>query len=187
MGFALPLLFAGGVGLSAWSMYQQGRYAAADAKSQANLAEYNAQLAEREAQAAEAKTRFDQLRQQKMGAALQGQLTAKLGASGAVMDVGAPLTLLAEQAGELALENMLIGVEGRTTAERYRSQGAIDTMQAGIYRTRAKNARTTGTLGAAGTLLQGFGAMGSMGMFGGGGGGAAAGTFSGTPSGPMMA
>lgn len=165
MGFALPLLFAGGVGLSAWSTYQQGRYAAADAKSQANLAEYNAQLAEREAQAAEAKTRFDQLRQQKMGAALQGQLTAKLGASGAVMDVGSPLTLLAEQAGELALENMLIGVEGRTTAERYRSQGTLDTMQADIYRKRARNAKTTGLLNAGSTLLSGFATGKKEGMF----------------------
>lgn len=151
---AFAALLAAGFG--AWSTYQSGRIAQAESRSQANIALHNAQVAEQDAKAAEEKTRYDQIRQQRIAQAMLGTMRAKAGASGVEIDTGAPLKALGAQAGELALENMLIGVEGRTQASRFESEANVQRSQAKIYRQRAKNAGAAGIIGAATTLLTGF-------------------------------
>lgn len=155
-----------GTGMQAYGSYAQGKAADAESGAQARMAQYNAAVAERDARAREDKTKFDQLRQRRQGRRIMGALRAKLGAAGAVMSEGAPLAVLSDQAFELELENALIGIEGRTEAERYRSQAAFDQAQAGIYKAKGKAARTAGTIGAGTSLLQGFARMGEEGMLG---------------------
>ena len=146
-----PSLAVAGTGLSAYGSYAQGKAAKAEAR-------YNQQVANQNAAALEQKTQFDQMRQQKRGQSIMGSLRAKLGASGAMMTEGAPLAVVAEQAYELALENAMIGAEGRTQAEQTRSQGRV-------FAAQGANAMQAGRVGAYTSLLQGFGSMYSMGMF----------------------
>jgi hypothetical protein len=166
MAWIYPVIQIAAVAAGTAAAVQQGRVARQEAMNQQAMADYEAKVAEQDARAAEAKTRFDQIRQQKEGQRFLGRLAARLGASGAVMDEGAPLTLMAEQAGELALENMLIGVEGRTVTGRYQSQGTLASMQGRLYGQRGENAYRTGLLRGGSTLLQGFNSMNQQGSFG---------------------
>jgi len=160
------MLIAGaGIGMQAMSQYRQGQAAAADAKGQQQMSLYNAQVSEQNAKAIEAKTTFDQLRALRRGQKITGSLRAKLGASGALMDEGAPARLVAEQEFENALEVALIGVEGRTQAAQEMSQAGLQRYQGDIYRKQAKNAKRAGLMGAGTSLLTGFSNMGQQGMF----------------------
>lgn len=156
MAFVAPILMAASTAVGVASAIQQGRVARAQAKAQSQMEEYNRDAAERDARAAEAKTRFDQIRQQQYGRRVMGRLKAKLGASGALTSEGAPLMLLASQAAELALENALIGVEGRTQAGRYRSQATLYGMQRDIYKMQGRSAQQASYLQAGKSLLSGF-------------------------------
>jgi len=158
---AIPLLVAG-TAVSAYGQIQAGRAAAAQGESAQNIANYNAAIQEREAKAIEQKTRFDQMRQAERAARIKSRLRTKLAGSGARMDVGAPLMLQEEQAAELELENMLIGYEGETGAQRARSQAEIDRLQGRLYRQKGRAGRTAGYIGAGSTLLTGFGTAGYL-------------------------
>ena len=158
-----------GVGLMAGGQIQQGRAADAEAKSAANMAEYNAKVQEREARAIEQKARFDQMRQLQAGERVKNSLLSKLGASGADISAGAPLSLQAEQASELELENLLIGYEGQLGSQRAMSQAAMDRMQAKIYKQKGKSAKQASYMKAGTTLLTGFGSMDTGTEAGGGG------------------
>lgn len=163
MGFA-ALLTAGGIGLQAFGKYREAQYAEAQAKAQADMMRYNQQVAEQNAKAIEAKTTFDQLRELRRGKKRVGRLRARLGASGVLMDEGAPANILAEQAYENALEVGLIGYEGQVAASRQRSAGTLYGAQAGIYKDRASSYKQAGRLGVGTTLLTGFSGMGQQGM-----------------------
>jgi hypothetical protein len=165
MAFATALT-AAGIGLQAGSKIYAGRVAEAQAKSQESMAEYNAAVAEQNAKMVEQKTTFDQLRQLKRGRTIMGTLRVRQGASGARMDVGAPLMAADEQAIELELENLLIGYEGAIAAARYRSQAEMFGMEADIAGERGKHAKRAGYIGAGTSLLTGFGAMYGAGMLG---------------------
>lgn len=156
---AVPALMGVGIGMQALGMFQQGQAAAAEARAQQQVAQYNAKVAEREAQAIEQKTAFEQQRQAEEAARIEGSLRANLGASGAVPSEGTPLMLQSKQAAESELDNLMIGYEGQIGAGRARSQSRLDKMQAGIYSQKASNARTAGMIGAGTTLLTGFGKM----------------------------
>jgi hypothetical protein len=158
------LLTAGGIGLQAFGAYRQAQYAEAQAKAQAGMMRYNQQVAEQNAKAIEAKTTFDQLRELRRGKKRMGRLRARLGASGVLMDEGAPANILAEQAYENALETALVGYEGRVAASRQRAAGTLYGAQAGIYGQQAKSYRQAGRLGVGTTLLTGFSRMGQKGM-----------------------
>lgn len=164
MVFATALV-AAGVGMQAYSAYAEGQAASDDARAQARITAYNAAVSERNARAVEMKTTFDQVRQAQRGRRIMGSLRAKLGASGALMDEGAPLSLQADQLMELELENALIGYEGSNEASKLRAEGALSTYQGNIFRQKAKNAETAGLIGTGSTLLSGFGKMKSEGMF----------------------
>jgi len=145
-----------GGGLQAMGSMQQGRAAQQEASSMRAMAEYNAAVQRRQAEAERQKARFEQKRQAQAGKRTMAALEARIAKAGGT---GSPVAadLAAEQAAELELENLLIGYEGETRAQRSESQAAIDTMQAGIYKKRGKNYRRAGMIGAGTSLLTGFG------------------------------
>ena len=141
------------------------------ANADAEMSEFNAGVMEANARAVEQKMKFDQIVAQKKGQQAMGRLRAKLGASGAVMDEGAPLNLVVEQAFQTELQDALIGLQGQTEAAEYRSEAQAARMGAAVSRTRATNATTAGWINTGTSLLSGIGSMYSSGMFAGGGGG----------------
>ena len=146
--------------LQAAGQYRAGKAASQETRAQSQMSVRNAQIAEEDAQAAIKKSVFEQTRQAEEGALITGELKARMSASGVRTDVGTPLLIQEEQEAELELENMLIGYEGQLLAKRYRSQAELDYMQSGIYKRKAKSAKTAGTIGAGAALLQGFGTVG---------------------------
>jgi hypothetical protein len=164
MGLAVALM-AAGVGLQAASQIQQGRAAEAQAKGEAAMADYNQKVSEQNAKAALLKSGFDQRRQARFGQRVMGTLRAKIGASGAMAEEGAPLQIETEQGAELALENALIGYEGQVLAGQHRSQAAMYGMERQLAKTRAGYAMKIAYTSAGATLLGGFGTMSQQGMF----------------------
>lgn len=164
MGVATALLL-GGAALSAGGQIGQGRAAAAQGKAQEKIANYNAAVLDSEAKAREYKTRFDQLRHRAYANRVIGSLRANQGMSGAVMDVGTPFDVVAEQMSELDLENAMIGYEGVNEASKLRSQATISRIQGKYAKKAGKNAQTASYINAGAGLLSTFGTMSSLGMF----------------------
>lgn len=136
------------------------------ARAQQAMSQYNAALQEQQAKQIEAKTLFDQTRNAQEAERQKSSLTAGLGMSGAVTTEGSPLLIQAKQASESELDNVMIGYEGGINAQSARSQGTLDTMQAGIYGQRANNAMTSGYMNAGTSLLQGFDKAGTFDSWG---------------------
>jgi len=152
-------LTAAGIGMQAFGMYQQGQAAAAQAKSQQVVAEYNARVAEQQAKATEQASLFESRRQAEEAERYQSSLRAGIGASGVVPTEGSPLLIEAQQAAESELENLMIGYEGQIGAGRARSQASLDRLQGSIYGQRAATASRSAMFGAGTSLLSGFANM----------------------------
>jgi hypothetical protein len=170
MAVLLPVLGLaagiGGTGLMAASSIMGGQAAAKEVEGLASVADYNARVQQREAEAAEQKMAYDQRRAVEAGTRQQSSMIAALGASGVSTQAGTPLQLQTTQAAESELDALMIGYERMLSANRARSAAAGEKMQASIYRTRAKNARLAGYIGAGSSVLQGFGGF-AAGMGGG--------------------
>lgn len=147
-------------------------------KSAQNIANFNAQVSEQRAKAERAKAAFGQKRQAKRGVAAKSALVAKLG-EGLTSPVAADL--IAEQAAEIELENLLIGFEGEVAAEQAESQAVLDRLQGKLAKQRGKSAARAANV-QLGTQIA---TLGFLSGFGGGGGtaGAGAGTSAGTGAG----
>ena len=145
--------------------FMQGQAQADEAKGQAMLGERNAVVAEKDAIAVEAKTRFDQVRQVQAGERSVSSIRAKAGASGAQLDVGAPMHIVAAQVVENELQNALIGHSGQTQADRLRSKAAGFRAGAKFADIRADNIKTATLLNTGSSLLGNVGAMFDQGMF----------------------
>jgi hypothetical protein len=154
---SVPYLVAGGVGLGALGIYQQGQAAAAAAKGQQAVAEYNAKVAQQQATSIDRQTEYRTRMRAEQAAQQQSGLLAAAGASGVVPSEGSPLMVQAAQAAESELDTLMIGYQGQVAAAQQRSQAGLDTLQAGIYGQQAGYASTAGLIGAGTTLLQGFG------------------------------
>lgn len=152
-----------GTTLQAAGQIQAGRVAGVEAKSAEAVANYNAAVMEREAEAIEARTGIEQRRQTEEAARGMGRLRARIGVAGVVPTVGAPLQVLAKQASEFEMQNLMIGYRGVTEAARARSAAELERIQATIYGRRARPVRRAGYIGAGATLLTGFGTMGMAG------------------------
>lgn len=118
----------------------------AEGKSAQNIAEFNAQIEEQNAIAAKNKAKFEQQRQAKKGVAIKSALEAKLGAAGGL---GSPVAgdLVAEQASELELENLLIGFEGEVAAQQRLSQAELDRLSGRLSKQRGKSAARAANVG----------------------------------------
>jgi len=152
-------------GTSAVGTYMQGQVASSQAKAEAAIGRRNAEVAEKDALATEVKTRFDQVRNVQEGERIVSSLRARMGASGARLDEGAPLHVIAQQTMENELQNALIGYSGRTQANRQRSQAAGYRAGAVFANARAKNAKTAGMINTGTSLLGNVGAMYDQDMF----------------------
>jgi len=153
------LLMMAGTGLAAAGQIQAGRAVASEEKSRERIANYNAAVQEREARAIRKKGSFDQMRQAKRAARVMSTQRMKLAAQGAYGS-----GLLEEwQEEELELENLLIGYETETAAQRAESQAEIDRATGKLAKQRGKAAKTASYIGAGATLLTGFGTTGMYG------------------------
>jgi len=158
---AVPWTLVVKAAVSQASAYQQGRIARAEAFLDGKIADRNALTLEQDATAFEEKARFDQIRQTETGLILMGRLRAGLGASGARLDVGAPIRVLSDQAEELELDNLLIGRAGAVGAAKLRDRASFSRFQAKIFRIRGRNAYKAGflptgeTTQAGGAILEG--------------------------------
>ena len=157
-GYALVTAIAG-TAVATYGQYQQGQAAEAQGKSQQDMANYNARVAEQNAKAKELRAGFAQKRQAKKAAEIKSSQIAKLAAGGGL---GSPVAgdLVAEQASELDLENLLIGYEGQVGAEQSRSQATLDRMQGGLYNKAGKATAKRAKIGAASTFGLGLAATG---------------------------
>lgn len=153
----MAALLIAGTAISVLGQIQAGREAEAMGESAQNIANYNAAIQEREARAIRQKAGFEQRRQAEAAARTKSRLRARLAASGALMEVGAPLMLQEEQAVELELENLGIGYEAEVGVQRTLSQAELDRLQGRIYREKGKVTKKAAYLGAGTTLLTGFG------------------------------
>ena len=144
---ALPLL-AIAAGMQAGSSILGGFFGARQKKNEAAIAKYNAAVMHKQAEAIRMKTKFLQLRQAKEGARVQGELRAAIGGSGTVATEGAPLLALELQKSETALENYMIGYEGRQAAEQAENQSLEYSMQKQFARIGARQSLIGGFLGA---------------------------------------
>ena len=161
------LLFALGQGANVTSSLMQGWMADYESRAEQRLFERNAVIAEQNATARLEKARFDSQRAAGVGEAVTGRLTAQLGASGARLDVGAPIALLAEQASELELEQILIVAEAETEALQLRDRATMLRFAGETARRRGKNARRASLINAFGKGAETFGRGQELGFIGG--------------------
>jgi len=162
------LLFGAGIGLQAYSSYQQGQAQAEQYAYAQQEALYKARVAEADAKAVQARTTFEQQRQIQEGAAAVDTMRVSQATSGARTDVGTPVLVRAQQWAEVELENFLIGLEGRTQKSKFKQEAAFQRIQGRLYGKAAKRSVLTGYLGAAANIFQGMGMGYGLGLWGGG-------------------
>jgi len=146
-----------GVALMAGGAIYQGMAQSAQGKSAQNMADYNAKLAEQNRARIEQKGKQDSIRQAEAASRHESSILAKIGQSGAVTQVGAPLDIFAVQAAEAERENLLIGYDTQVAASQQQSQADIDRMSGSVARQRGRNQATASYIQAGGSLLTGFG------------------------------
>lgn len=131
---------------SAVGAYAQGQ-------GQQQMAEYNARIMQNNANSAdvagqqEAGRLYD-INQRKMASA-----RAAYGASGASMNIGTPVDVMVDQAGQAALDQEIARWRGKVAATGYRNEAASQ-----IY--QGEQAAQAGLFKAGGLLLNGFGRLG---------------------------
>ncbi len=131
----------------------------AEGKSAQNIANFNAAVAKQTGRAAKARAGFAQKRQVETAAKTQSALTAKIAAAGG-LDSPVAADILAEQAAESELENLLIGFEGEVASQQAATQAELDKLQGRLSKAkgkataRAANIRFGTQIGK--TLLTGF-------------------------------
>jgi len=139
----------------------------AEGKSAQNIDNFNAAVAKQQGKAAKTRAGFAQKRQAETAVRTQSALTAKIAAAGG-LESPVAADILAEQAAESELENLLIGFEGEVAARRAESQAELDVLAGKLARKRGKAAAraasirfgtqlaTTPVGKKGGTLLTGF-------------------------------
>jgi len=136
------------IALMAAGQVYQGMAADAQGKSAQNMANYNAQLAMRNKAQIEARGKRESIQQAEVAASRRSTITNQFGINDA--------NILAAQAKEDEIENLLIGYDTQVAAQQQESQAALDRMQGDIYRQKGRNKAMSSYIGAGSTLLQGF-------------------------------
>ena len=142
--------------IRAYSSYQQGKAGEYQQKQNAAIARHNALLAERDARAAEIDLQEEQWLHLWESEQALGTARVAAGASGAATYVGAPFMIRAQMASMFDWERQTQARKGRAKIEDYRQEAASQKMQAKGYRVAARNARTTGALGAGSAIFSGL-------------------------------
>jgi hypothetical protein len=131
------------------------------------LAERNATIADNAAKARLLKARFDSQRASQEGEEIIGGLTTQLAKSGARLDTGAPIALLAEQAGELDLDQTLISAAAHDEASQFTDRATMLRFAGRMARRKGKNLRMASVFAAIGQAAS-IGSQGQQqGFFGG--------------------
>ena len=139
---------------AAGSMYQADAQAKA-AKYQAQVNEQNAILAQRRAKDAMDRGQIEEARKKEEGSKLESLQKASFAAANIDMSYGSPLDVITSTAAEAQLQAATIRANAEREAEDYEQQGYNSRSSAGMNRARAKNAKTAGMIGTAGTVLSG--------------------------------
>lgn len=93
-----------------------------------DIARFNQRVALEEAESTRESTQFSLRQAVREGKRLSGTQRAKMGASGARLDVGAPMRAEAELAQEIEIDQLLIAYEGEKLARRYENQATVTRM-----------------------------------------------------------
>lgn len=152
-GLEIPLLIAA-VSMQGYSMYQQGKSAAAKAKQDAAWHAYNAKVSEREAAAERQAADFQARQHARQAKQLKARQRAIIGASGVTTE-GSPLLVMEDTAAQLALENANIRTTGARRVQSYKGQSILDFSMARASSKSASGYKKAGALQAGGTLLGG--------------------------------
>jgi len=110
-----------------------------EGKSAQNIANFNAEVAEQEGKAAQARAGFDQIQQEKEAQRIKSRLRAGIGGAGGGGSK-VETDILASQAEESELENLLIGFEGEVASQRSKSKATGLRLEGRLARQRAKSA-----------------------------------------------
>lgn len=136
---------------------QQANAAAASAKYNAQVNQNNAILADRAAEDARKRGEVEAQEHNRRVSALRGKQTAAMAANGLDVSSGSPLAILGDTAMMGALDTQTI----RNNAEReglgYEAQGMNFRAESQLNRMQAKSAKQAGMIGAAGSVVSGFG------------------------------
>lgn len=144
---AIGAIASAGVGVI--GAIQQGEQAAAAAKSEANMAEYNAKVSEiqaKQAYAAAGRQEDEQRRRARQAIGLQLASSAEAGA-------GLNPDLLRQSIFDAESDTQAIRYEGALKAQGLTDQAALYRSSAQVARDRAGRARTGSYLNAAGSVL----------------------------------
>ena len=136
-----------GLALAGYAVSDVGQYQQSQAESKA--AEQNAVISQQNAQYAREQAAEDEKRQRIQLQKTLGTMRANVGASGVTMD-GTPTDLFAESMAMGEADLLSIRTRGERAAQGYEQE-------ASLYRQRASSAKSSGLLGAVGTLLGGAG------------------------------
>jgi len=157
---AIPLM-ALGTGVAAYGMIQQGQQANAAAKAQASMQEANARIAENNAMLTDQATtrQLDQQRSQMRR--LAGSQRSAVASSGLMLS-GSAVDVMDDSELEARIERSEIHRSGFARASGFLQEGSDFRAQASMTRSAGRNARTSGYMGAGGTLLTGGSKIGYM-------------------------
>lgn len=135
-------------GTAAAGSIQQGRQANAAAKSEANMAEYNAKMSEIQARQANAAAGVQEEDTRRRGRAIIGMQLASSAEAGA----GLNGDLLRESVFGIEADSMAIRYEGDLKAQGLTDSAALQRSAAVVARDRGKQAVTGSYLNAAGSI-----------------------------------
>jgi hypothetical protein len=139
--------------MSAFGQVQQGKAAQAQANYQAAIERNNAIRADYLAEDAISRGKESERQERLRGRMLIGQMRAVLASSGQVVDEGTALDLTVDQAETNELNAQTVRNNAAREAQEFRIQATNSRGQADLFQLSGANAASSGTVGAAGTLL----------------------------------
>lgn len=162
IGEALALgVMGAGTAVSAAGSIKQGNQQAAQARYQAAMAQNNAAIARQNAQDVVTAGKAEEQRQRIANSQQLGELRAGMGASGVDVGIGSALDASADQTMVGEVNALNVRDSWIRNQNNYLQQANDLENQAAMYSSAAKNAKSSGLWGAAGTLLTGAGRVGS--------------------------
>lgn len=133
------VLSAAGVGLQAYSNYQETKAENAAAEYNAQLLERNAQIADMQAQQAAQRGELEEKQFRLRLSQFKGEQRASFGASGAVVDTGSPLDVLVDTAEQGELDALTIRHNAAIEVWGIRNQSAGYRAESSLYRAKKRS------------------------------------------------
>lgn len=148
-------MLAGGLVGGVGQLYAASAEASA-AQYSAKVNQQNAEFAERRARDALERGREEERRVREEGNQLKGQQVAGMAAAGIDLGFGSPLDILIDTMTGVELDAARVKRNADLEYDDYMRQGWSYKANAGMDKARAKSAKASGLIGAAGTVLGGF-------------------------------